>query len=413
MKRILMSLVLITSAAGTLIYASTGAFFSDTESSLANVFTAGSIDLKIDHSLSTYNGDAVAQDLVVVSDTTSTYVEDDTFGAASGNAVNLSFVHPVWETIPGANWIWATQGPNHPADPTNNEAYIFTKTFNWNGPVTSAFIDFGADNYYDVSVNGSPVYSNHSLIVDNFQQNHHTDVTAFITQGVNTITFRGENQHVDGTDAQSNPAGVIFRLEVHGQALNPDPIDLSGQPFWTFDDVKPADQGRDVFSLHVDTNDAWSCMIVDNITNEENDRIEPETTAGDTTDGPSNGELGQFLHLFLWKDINGDGMFNPPTEAALTPLTGDSFTGPTLNIPVNDSTTIGGPLPGGTSENVGAAWCAGTMSVDGGTGVITCDGNTPNINQSQTDSTSADLTFYATQARNQPTFSCASVVLED
>ncbi len=199
---------------------------------------------------------------------------------------------------------------------------------------------------------------------------------------------------------------------VAGLAANPNPIDLSGQPFWSFDDVKPADQGRDVFSLHVDTNDSWACMIVSNIANEENNRIEPETTAGDSTDGPGNGELGQFLHVFLWHDTNGDGVFNPPTESVITPLTGFALTSPgPVNYPVHDSASGNGVLSGGATEYVGAAWCAGTMSVDGGSGVVTCDGNTPNINQSQTDSTTADLTFYATQSRNQPNFTCASLNL--
>jgi predicted ribosomally synthesized peptide with SipW-like signal peptide len=55
MKRILASSALILSAAGIFATGSTGAFFSDTETSNGNMFTAGAIDLKIDNT-SYYNG---------------------------------------------------------------------------------------------------------------------------------------------------------------------------------------------------------------------------------------------------------------------------------------------------------------------------------------------------------------------
>jgi predicted ribosomally synthesized peptide with SipW-like signal peptide len=408
MKRIITSLALIVSALGIAAAGSTGAFFSDTETSSGNVFTAGSIDLKIDHSLSTYNGGNVGGDLVIVSDPQTTFAGDD----GSGNAVNLSFVHPAWahNLEPAAHWIWATNPVVAPTIvPRQN---TFTRTFNWNGPVISASLDLAADNTYIITLNGNPIGSNGGEF--NYGSTVHFDVTGSIQQGVNTLVVTVGNLGVADTEPASNPAGLIFRLEVHGQQLFSDPIDLPGQPFWTFDDVKPADQGRDVFSLHVDTNDAWACMIVSNIENEENSLLEPEIAAGDNTPGPGNGELGQFLKLFLWRDTNNNGIFEPGSgEVPLTPPTGESFAGPgPLIIPVNDSSLPGGPLLSGSTGYVGSAWCVGTMSVNLVTGNITCDGNTPNINRSQTDSTKADLTFYATQSRNQPTFSCANLESE-
>lgn len=71
-KRIVLALGMIVFVAAILI-SSTGAFFSDSESSVGNVFTAGAIDLKID-STATYNGQPVAtstweqKDLVPTSD---------------------------------------------------------------------------------------------------------------------------------------------------------------------------------------------------------------------------------------------------------------------------------------------------------------------------------------------------------
>ncbi len=55
MPRILLSLALIALVGGSLVFGGTTAFFSDTESSAANVFTAGAIDLQIDNA-SYYNG---------------------------------------------------------------------------------------------------------------------------------------------------------------------------------------------------------------------------------------------------------------------------------------------------------------------------------------------------------------------
>lgn len=55
MQRITLSLALITIVVGALAYGGTNAFFSDTETSEANTFTAGAVDLQIDNE-SYYNG---------------------------------------------------------------------------------------------------------------------------------------------------------------------------------------------------------------------------------------------------------------------------------------------------------------------------------------------------------------------
>lgn len=55
MKKILLSSALVLFVMGALALGGTGAFFSDTETSIGNTFTAGAIDLKIDNE-SYYNG---------------------------------------------------------------------------------------------------------------------------------------------------------------------------------------------------------------------------------------------------------------------------------------------------------------------------------------------------------------------
>ncbi|OHA27370.1 MAG: hypothetical protein A3C06_04280 [Candidatus Taylorbacteria bacterium RIFCSPHIGHO2_02_FULL_46_13] len=60
MRRIITGLILIAGAAGAIATGMTGAFFSDTETSTGNVFTAGAIDLLVDNE-SYYNGNVCAE----------------------------------------------------------------------------------------------------------------------------------------------------------------------------------------------------------------------------------------------------------------------------------------------------------------------------------------------------------------
>ena len=143
--------------------------------------------------------------------------------------------------------------------------------------------------------------------------------------------------------------------------------------------------------------------------NDENTLIEPETDAGDVPPpGLDNGELGNYLNLFLWTDLNGDGVYNPPGETFLS----SGLFGSGLVLPIHDSTTGNGALVASTTEYIGSAWCAGTQNVDNGTGVITCDGSTMG-NIAQTDSLSADLIFYAEQVRNNSGFVCQELANPD
>ena len=56
MKKILLS-VLTIAVVGTAVIGGTIAFYSDTETSAENIFVAWSIDLKVDHTYASYNGE--------------------------------------------------------------------------------------------------------------------------------------------------------------------------------------------------------------------------------------------------------------------------------------------------------------------------------------------------------------------
>src|SRR6185312_9853594 len=104
MKRIVLSFstILLVSA---LAYGATGAFFSDTETSANNIFTAGSVDLKIDHSLSTYNG--AGNSLVIVSDP---QTQVDAHAAAVITDTPITTQYWTASSSPllvGSAWIWS------------------------------------------------------------------------------------------------------------------------------------------------------------------------------------------------------------------------------------------------------------------------------------------------------------------
>ena len=48
-------------------------------------------------------------------------------------------------------------------------------------------------------------------------------------------------------------------------------------------------------------------ITIESITNNENTRTEPEEAAGDTTSGAAEGELGDFVDIAFWLDVNQSG----------------------------------------------------------------------------------------------------------
>lgn len=179
--------------------------------------------------------------------------------------------------------------------------------------------------------------------------------------------------------------------------------DLQAEKFFEFDDVKPGDFGEGTLSIHVDDNDAWMCMYIENMESLENGINDPESEAGDNTE--PEGELADNLYFTAWMD-DGNNIWDegePLLFANQYGLASDVLNGKTYALA--DSTTGYGPFTGGETHYIGIKWCAGAMSVDEATGVIACDGSAMG-NKSQTDSVTADLRFYVEQSRNNPDFVC-------
>lgn len=178
--------------------------------------------------------------------------------------------------------------------------------------------------------------------------------------------------------------------------------------FFNFPDVKPGDNGENTVSLHIDNNDAYACVDITNVANNDNTQTEPEALVDGN--GLATGELGQSLNFIVWKDdgaIDGWQGVSDATEGDNIWQVGEdlitSGTAPTTTQTYTLANSITGPLAGGSTSYVGVAWCAGTWS--GIAPGATCDGSTLG-NIAQTDSYAADVAFRVEQARNNPNFTC-------
>lgn len=146
--------------------------------------------------------------VVIYSDTSNTVVEK---GGAFAQA--LSFIHSAWTaTIGGATWIW---GDNPVAAPVNGVVQTFEKTFEWNGPVTSATLSIAADNSYVATLNGSPAGLDGGEFNYTLAGQDTYNVAGLIQTGVNEISVAVTNKP-GSTDPAANPAGLLYKLEITG-----------------------------------------------------------------------------------------------------------------------------------------------------------------------------------------------------
>lgn len=186
------------------------------------------------------------------------------------------------------------------------------------------------------------------------------------------------------------------------------PANLGAQKFFNFPDVKPGDSGEDTISLHVGTNDAYACADVNITKNDDVSSVAPELAAGDATNTDSifDGELAQNLNFFAWADTNGDNIW----QAGEHPLFTNNI-GPASDVLGGKSYTLAdsqtGPLVASTTNYIGLAWCAGTLTTPT-QGTLNCNGAGMG-NIAQTDSMVADIAFRVVQARNNPGFHCVPV----
>lgn len=238
----------------------------------------------------------------------------------------------------------------------------------------------------------------------------------------NTFTAGAIDLQIDNSSyVLSSSTGQIIAWPGTSWSLT----DLTVERFFDFIDLKPGDFGEDTISIHVDNNDAWLCAAAQVTSDLDNGITEPEDEVSlpnnDDNDGTGDGDLDSEVNFAFWAD-DGDNVLETGENIFLAgPV---SALGGTGQIALSDSSGTGPfgstPVPGGTTQYVGKAWCFGTLTPapitqDGvntgnpttlGSG-FTCNGASVG-NISQTDSLTADLQFYAVQSRNNLQFTCAA-----
>ena len=454
MKKILISLGIIGVVAVIAIGA-TIAYFNDTETSTGNILIAGDLDLKVDHTHVFYNGLFCKGGLLVEQCELGNLVKN-------GGFEYPVVTHPQkWDIFPsgtpGLDWQlkWRADVPttykyggvtyNRPepalkefqagaVGPAKEGVQIAELDTDWFGPNSSVQGEPGSVHIYQSipTIPGrqykfgfwySPRPGNSAannmfdaywdgVLLQSFNpgssgtmnwQSHSATVTA---TGYSTIIEFVDRGPADSLGAFLDDVQVIA-IECPtdnpqvGKICAPEfgEVDLTDEKFFNFEDVKPGDFGRNVISVHNYSNDGWLCMTIGNKSDIENDLIGPEANAGDVT--PAQGELSKYLQLFVWRDDNNNGIYEPLTETVI-----GTYTMSTIGtVPVYDSTTGTGPLIASTTKFIGLAWCVGTINVDGTTGEITCNG-AGNQDDAQTDKFMADLTLYTEQWRNNAGFVC-------
>lgn len=174
----------------------------------------------------------VPEGYTVNSDHLCTPIEQEaacTFGSDTTTVVGTSpavasFVHSAWTHAlesTGIMWIWNAAFAT-PSD-TVDEVVTFTKSFNVVGTPGSVKLDLAADNYYTVSVNGTSACAA-GADLDNFSSvEPQCDITSLVHTGVNTLTFVVTNAKGYGTNPETNPGGLIYKVTIDGASCAPVP----------------------------------------------------------------------------------------------------------------------------------------------------------------------------------------------
>lgn len=131
------------------------------------------------------------------------------------------FIHSSWTMlISGVSWIW---GDAAIVDPVGTETQVFTKTF-WldSAPGTDATLEIAADNSYSVTLNGNPVGADASE--DNYSSVDTIIIpSAEFDAGANTLVITVNNFAMAGGTAQTNPAGLRYKLTIDESSCSETP----------------------------------------------------------------------------------------------------------------------------------------------------------------------------------------------
>ena len=219
-----------------------------------------------------------------------------------------------------------------------------------------------------------------------------------------------------------------------------EPKDLvEGDLFFDITDIKPGDYEEDTISLRVENNESWLCADIHLTSDDDVDCTDPENEAEGVDVCQNNlplpnadGDLADEIRFLWWAD-DGDNVLEDGEQTLPGGPLGFLDVSQTVRVTLADSNDdiwgLEGPIPpGGDTRYIGKAWCFGDITAsprpvgdypdgpagdnngngnpgepeDGG---FTCDGS--NIgNAAQTDQLTAEISFYAEQARHNDDFLC-------
>ena len=121
------------------------------------------------------------------------------------------------------------------------------------------------------------------------------------------IVGGGTWAYFNDTEISQNNTLVAGSLDLQVGATDPctESIDLGFQ-------LQPGDSGNAADWTVTNLGSVSGTLKVDmgSIVNYENTRIEPEQAAGDTTTGATEGELGDYVDVAIWLDINQSGIWD-------------------------------------------------------------------------------------------------------
>ncbi len=405
----------------------TGAFFSSQTASTGNVFTAGNIDLKVNHTAASYNSENCVErceevggnlvtngsfeaDVVTANGGSyqffdsitgwvkefGTYVELQRNFAVSADgeqhveldgdgADAATTIAQTISTVPGTRYRLTFQ---HSPRPQSQAAGSGIR-------LEVAVVSPGSTVFSDVITTGTGPISWSTYTYEFIAVDPTTTVRFAYDGTVNTYGGLLDNVIVKellcSSDYVNTPSGQC-------ELWTPTYLNGSDKKFFNFADVKPQDHGTNLISMLVESNESYLCLNVANKENHENTHTAPEVAAGDSSGGALEGELGQFLMVVGWRS---DSMGNKIGSPLFGPTKADDLGA----ITYADSLSPWSPVTPGETQYIHLEWCFGGMSLSGND--VICNGNVPNINQAQTDAFLADLQFYAVQSRNNSQFTCA------
>jgi predicted ribosomally synthesized peptide with SipW-like signal peptide len=350
MKRLIKSLAVVI-AVGAIAGVATYSFFSDTETSTGNTFSAGKIDLRVD-SEAHYNG-MVCEG--------GAWKDGNNCKKTGSNLVsNGGFEIPEvtndahWQIFSGSPW--TVVGSPDPGDEIGLEYHengIYLNTAAAEGfqyveldgyyPVNISqdisasstgkyFVSFKYAPRPDHSENKLRVKFNNIVILDTalsssnpFAWTSFSQVLSGPTTGTVNISFEetGTNDQLgmflDDVDVHAVSCELLPSPEFVGQSCDGtwELTDLipGTHKFFNFSDIKPGDEGEDTVSLHVYNNDAWGRMVIGGILDEENLCNEPERDLDPGCVDNGQGELRENLNFTVWLDEGATPGFQGKTDA--------------------------------------------------------------------------------------------------